>query len=58
MAIAGHVSREMLEHYSHIRMEAKGAALNGTVQSVTVEAELYQDVHQPESPQIGGALNR
>jgi integrase len=27
MAIAGHVSREMLEHYSHIRMQAKRAAV-------------------------------
>jgi len=28
MAIAGHISRQMLEHYSHIRMEAKRKALN------------------------------
>jgi hypothetical protein len=28
MAIAGHVSRKMLEHYSHIRMEAKRTALD------------------------------
>jgi integrase len=28
MAIAGHVSRQMLEHYSHIRMAAKRAALD------------------------------
>ena len=28
MAIAGHVSRSMIEHYSHIRMEAKRAALD------------------------------
>jgi integrase len=27
MAIAGHVSREMLEHYSHIRMAAKRRAV-------------------------------
>jgi hypothetical protein len=27
MAIAGHVDRKMLEHYSHIRMEAKRKAL-------------------------------
>lgn len=27
MAIAGHVSREMLEHYSHIRMQAKREAV-------------------------------
>jgi hypothetical protein len=27
MAIAGHVSREMLEHYSHIRQQAKRKAV-------------------------------
>jgi hypothetical protein len=27
MALAGHVSRQMLEHYSHIRMEAKRRAV-------------------------------
>ncbi len=29
MAIAGHVSREMLEHYSHIRLEAKSPRITG-----------------------------
>ena len=28
MALAGHMSREMLEHYSHVRMEAKRTALD------------------------------
>jgi len=28
MALAGHMSRQMLEHYSHVRMEAKRTALN------------------------------
>jgi integrase len=28
MASSGHVSRRMIEHYSHIRMEAKRAALD------------------------------
>jgi hypothetical protein len=28
MAIAGHVSKRMLDHYSHIRMEAKRSALD------------------------------
>src|SRR5215467_319668 len=28
MAIAGHISPRMLEHYSHIRMEAKRQALD------------------------------
>jgi hypothetical protein len=27
MAIAGHVSRRMLESYSHVRMEAKRTAM-------------------------------
>jgi integrase len=31
MDIAGHVSRQMLSRYSHIRMEAKRAALEGIV---------------------------
>ena len=29
MAIAGHVSREMLEHYSHVRLDLKRKALTG-----------------------------
>lgn len=28
MAVAGHMSREMLEHYSHVRMAAKRTALD------------------------------
>jgi integrase len=42
MAIAGHVSKEMLEHYSHIRMEAKRAAvesLTSCTPSAVVAAE-------------------
>jgi hypothetical protein len=27
LSIAGHVSRKMMEHYSHVRMEAKRKAL-------------------------------
>ena len=27
MAIAGHLSRQMLEHYSHVRMQAKREAV-------------------------------
>ena len=29
MALAGHMSRAMMEHYSHVRMEAKRAAVAG-----------------------------
>jgi hypothetical protein len=28
MALAGHVSRKMLEHYSHVRQDAKRDAVN------------------------------
>jgi hypothetical protein len=46
MDIAGHVSKQMLKHYSHIRMEAKRSALeaivrqpNGTTESLAAPAE-------------------
>ena len=42
MAIAGHVSREMLEHYSHIRMAAKRdavAALDAKQPTKTIEPD-------------------
>ena len=35
MAIAGHVSRRMIEHYSHIRMEAKRTALDAIATHVS-----------------------
>lgn len=38
MAIAGHVSREMLEHYSHIRQEAKRRALEA-LDHVTITSQ-------------------
>ena len=34
MSIAGHVSRKMLEHYSHIRIDAKRKALDAIAQPV------------------------
>jgi integrase len=33
MEIAGHVDRQMLRHYSHIRMKAKRAALDAALAS-------------------------
>lgn len=41
MAIAGHVSQEMLEHYSHIRLEAKRKAL-ASLDNVTFLAQLQK----------------
>jgi hypothetical protein len=35
MDIAGHVSKRMLRHYSHIRMEAKRSALESIVRKQT-----------------------
>jgi len=42
MDIAGHVSKQMLKHYSHIRMEAKRSALESIVQKQVVVAESAQ----------------
>jgi integrase len=39
MSIAGHVSREMLEHYSHIRMQAKREAVS-MPEKATVSTEI------------------
>jgi hypothetical protein len=60
MAIAGHVSRAMLEHYSHIRMAAKRTALDGIVKqsgSVAFEVGVNQNVHQLTSGDSGAPSN-
>jgi len=54
MAIAGHVSREMLEHYSHVRQEAKRRALesldNDTITSQFAKWEaLANQSREPET---------
>jgi integrase len=49
MAIAGHLSRTMLEHYSHIRMAAKRTALDAIVKqgsSINFQPSVNQNVHQ------------
>jgi hypothetical protein len=63
MAIAGHVSRKMLEHYSHIRMEAKRAALDAIAQvpiPAIFEAGSHQIPHQVgegQNQQVANSLN-
>ena len=47
MAIAGHVSRQMLEHYSHIRQEAKRRATD-SLDNVTITAQLPKWKHAAE----------
>jgi integrase len=52
MAIAGHVSRKMLEHYSHIRIEAKRAALDAIAKpnSATAVAQNWAQSSSDEKP--------
>jgi integrase len=38
-SIAGHVSRKMMEHYSHVRMEAKRKAVDWLTPVVAVDSE-------------------
>jgi hypothetical protein len=45
MAIAGHVSRKTLEHYSRIRTDAKWAALDARAGPV-FEAGVHQNMHR------------
>jgi hypothetical protein len=50
MAIAGDLSRAMVEHYSHIRMAAKRVALDNIVkqaQNVDSQVGVNQNLHQP-----------
>src|SRR3954467_7228938 len=42
MSIAGHVSQSMLEHYSHIRMEAKRDAVAALDRKVQAKLEAPQ----------------
>jgi integrase len=52
MDIAGHVSKQMLKHYSHIRMEAKRTALEAIVKKHPGVEGSIQPKTQPEgSPQ-------
>lgn len=49
MSIAGHMSRKMVEHYSHIRMAAKRAALDAIVKPI-IDAGVAQNWAQ--SPNV------
>src|ERR1700746_562848 len=47
MAISGHVSRRMIEHYSHIRMEAKRTALDAIAEPISEVAVAQNWAHPP-----------
>jgi integrase len=64
MSIAGHVSRQMLEHYSHIRLSAKRAALDSIATPLPepaseklpiFEGDVHQIGNQIEMPEKGAA---
>jgi integrase len=54
MDIAGHVSRQMLARYSHIRMEAKRRALEAVeLTEVPTEAQVQEEVARKQGHKIG-----
>ena len=64
--IAGHVSKQMLKHYSHIRMEAKRRALEAIVakpdlkatgDAVSVPTEPAVQAAGTPAPKIGAIIN-
>jgi integrase len=56
MSIAGHLSRKMLEHYSHIRMAAKRTAVDGLVLPA-FDGGVAQNGAQSEGARIVAASN-
>jgi len=56
MSIAGHLSRKMIEHYSHIRMAAKRTALDAIVKPV-FDAGVAQNWAQSAGVEKKAALN-
>jgi BRCT domain type II-containing protein len=61
MDIAGHVSKQMLRHYSHIRMEAKRQALESIVNrrsehSAEAESVPSEKAQTVGYPQLGGRV--
>jgi integrase len=60
MSIAGDLSRRMLEHYSHIRMAAKRAALDAIASAPkkpVFEAGVHQNVYQVAEGETAGLAN-
>jgi integrase len=47
LSIAGHVSRKMMEHYSHIRMEAKREAIDALTPVAGVDSQEAAGTGQP-----------
>ena len=65
MALAGHVSRKMLEHYSHVRQEAKRDAVNvlsakrpskPTIQGYDTNNDTNHPLPEQVSPYVVGKM--
>jgi hypothetical protein len=57
MWVAGHVSQQMLDHYSHVRIEAKRKALDALVVGVkTVGYDTNKDTKPVERAILSGKL--
>jgi integrase len=52
MSIAGHLSRKMLEHYSHMRMAAKRTALEAIAKPIFDTGVVQNPLHSQTIPQI------
>ena len=50
MDIAGHVSKQMLRHYSHVRMEAKRAALESILPKRTATPRAEKEQNESSLP--------
>ncbi len=57
MAIAGHLSRAMLESYSHIRMAAKRAALDAIASKQAVILPVVHRQRDTQKGQVSNSLN-
>jgi integrase len=61
MSIAGHLSRKMLDHYSHIRMAAKRTALDSIAtplpEAASGKAPIFESVVHQNGNQIGMPQN-
>ena len=52
--LAGHVSKQMLKHYSHIRMEAKRRAVDSLGKRATPKVVSISSAALQEIPKVSG----
>ena len=57
MAIAGHVSKSMLDHYSHVRLQARRSAVDALVDTIRQDAALATSNEAREAQAIAETVN-